>query len=250
MHDSSPTNQLAAHMERNQACTQCHEKIAKNVQAHTHHASDSSGSLCYNCHMPYTTYGLLKALRSHEISSPSLKQTMAAGRPNACNLCHLDKTLDWTNQKLASWYHQPRENLSDTEKSVAASVLWSLQGDAAERALLAWHFGWEPARRASGEEWIAPYLALSMQDEYPAVRYIAARSLKRLPGFADFQYDYVATDHLNEAARDIFSRWSKGKGPKRRTDPALLLNAQGELREDRARELLQNQNRRVVELDE
>jgi hypothetical protein len=34
------------------------------VTAHTHHASNSSGNECYNCHMPHTTYGVLSAIRS------------------------------------------------------------------------------------------------------------------------------------------------------------------------------------------
>ena len=32
-------------------------------------------SRCYNCHMPYTTYGLLKTIRSHTVSSPSVAET-------------------------------------------------------------------------------------------------------------------------------------------------------------------------------
>src|SRR4029453_3531650 len=60
---------------------------------HTRHRADSSGSVCMNCHMPFTTYGLLKTVRTHQISSPSVKATLETGRPNACNLCHLDKTL-------------------------------------------------------------------------------------------------------------------------------------------------------------
>src|SRR5258708_4673837 len=54
MHESSPTNQLARGMESNLACLQCHKSFEKNVPEHTHHTAGSSGSLCYNCHMPYT----------------------------------------------------------------------------------------------------------------------------------------------------------------------------------------------------
>ena len=68
---------------------------------HTRHAPSSTGSSCYNCHMPYTTYGLLKTLRSHQISSPSVATSVSTGRPNACNLCHLDKTLKWTAERAA-----------------------------------------------------------------------------------------------------------------------------------------------------
>jgi len=59
-------DQLKRGMRGNQACIQCHHELAdsKTLTDHTHHAADSSGSKCYNCHMSQTTYGLLKANRS------------------------------------------------------------------------------------------------------------------------------------------------------------------------------------------
>src|SRR5260221_9412587 len=53
MHQSSPTNQVAAGMKSNAACLPCHSSLAQNLEQHTHHPTSSSGSLCYNCHMPY-----------------------------------------------------------------------------------------------------------------------------------------------------------------------------------------------------
>ena len=83
--------------------------------------------------MPHTTYGLLKAIRSHEIDSPSVQSTLSTGRPNACNLCHLNKSLAWTAEHLTSWYGESPVELSDDERTIAASVLWALRGDAAQR---------------------------------------------------------------------------------------------------------------------
>src|SRR5438128_11469003 len=100
----------------------------KRPEQHTHHVAGSSGSLCYNCHMPYTGYGLLKALRSHQISNPGVKASLQTGRPNACNLCHLDKSLGWTAQNLFAWYKIPPEELSLEDKAIAASILWALKG--------------------------------------------------------------------------------------------------------------------------
>ena len=39
---------------------------------------------------------------------------------------------------------------------------------------------------------MAPFLAHALDDPYDAVRYIGSRSLGRVPGFASFQYDYLA----------------------------------------------------------
>ena len=112
-------------MDGNDACLQCHAPLGARLAAHTKHRADSAGSSCYNCHMPYTTYGLLKTIRSHQISSPSVKVAVDTGRPNACNLCHLDTTLAWTAAYLERWYGTPQPQLGDDEQSVAASLLRS-----------------------------------------------------------------------------------------------------------------------------
>jgi len=171
--------QLAATATGNEACTTCHA----TTREHSHHRADSAGSSCVECHMPHTTYGLLKTIRSHQISSPSASATMATGRPNACNLCHLDKTLAWTADYLERWYRTPSPTLGEDEQSVAASVLWLLKGDAGQRAIVAQAMGRLAAQQASGSAWLAPYLALTQKDHYDAVRIIAARSLKTLPPF-------------------------------------------------------------------
>ena len=165
----------------NGACLQCH--APDRGARHTHHRADSNGSLCMNCHMPHTTYGLLKTVRSHQISNPSVQAMLDTGRPNACNLCHLDKTLAWTAEYLRQWYGTPKPALSEDEQSVAAAVLTLLKGDAGQRAIVAQSMGWAPAQQASGAGWMAPYLALMQEDSYDAVRHIATRSRGTLPPF-------------------------------------------------------------------
>ncbi len=202
MHNSEPNDQLARNRSGNQACTQCHESIAADLTAHTHHAPTSTGSSCYNCHMPHTTYGILKAIRSHEIDSPTVATEQATGRPNACNLCHTDQTLAWTADHLNQWYGQPKPELSESETQVPAIAHHLLAGDAGQRALAAWTLGWPPAQAASGTGWQAPLLARSLDDPYSAVRYIAGKSLRSLPGFSEFEYDFVAPEPDRTTAVD------------------------------------------------
>jgi len=152
--------------------------------------------------MPFTTYGLLKAIRSHQIDSPSVSKTLETGRPNACNLCHLDKTLEWTADALSKWFGTPAPSLSREHRRVSLAVLDALRGDAGQRALIAWSMGWQDAQRASGSDWMAPLLAQLLADRYAAVRYIAYRSLKRLPGFASFEFDFTAGPQQQERARE------------------------------------------------
>ena len=59
--------------------------------------------------MPHITYGLLKAIRSHQIDSLNVQTSLATGRPNACNLCHLDQTLAWTAEHLGQLLNDPYE---------------------------------------------------------------------------------------------------------------------------------------------
>lgn len=210
MHKSEPAAQLARNRTGNGACTQCHDRFAKEEElaAHTHHAPNSTGSECYNCHMPRTTYGVLKAIRSHQISSPSVPVQLATGRPNACNLCHLDQTLAWTAEHLERWFNQAVPPLGPEDRIVPESTRLALSGDAGQRALIAWHFGWAPAREASGDKWIPPVLGQLLDDPYAAVRCIAERSLRNDPALVPDGYDYtVEPGSRPPAASAVWERW-------------------------------------------
>jgi len=246
---ASRTNQLIAGMENNQACLQCHKEFANRVEAHTRHKAGSSGSLCYNCHMPRTSYGLLKAIRSHHIQSPSVKESLNTGRPNACNLCHLDKTLAWTGEKLTEWFRQPVEQLGPEHKSTSAAAHWLLTGDAGQRALIAWHLGWPSAREVSGQDWMAPLLAQLLLDPYSVVRYISGRSLKRLPGYERFAYDYIAPPGQRaEAKANAMTVWEKQPRPVIREPGAVFLEADGKFKNTEVNRLLLQRNDRAMEL--
>jgi hypothetical protein len=243
------THQVAAGKEGNGACLQCHASLGANVPAHTKHQADSTGSTCYNCHMPYTTYGLLRALRSHQISTPTVAASVGTGRPNACNACHLDKTLAWTSDVMARWYGTPRVALSADDTAVAASLLSLLRGDAGQRAIAAWSMGWTPAQQASGTAWMAVPLAMLLNDPYDAVRLVAERSLRSLPGFERFAYDFAAPAPQRIAATmQAIQQWPRTVGPgERRSDSALLLDAAGSPRMDLIVKLgLQRDDRPVV----
>lgn len=193
LHNSDPDDMLARNRTDNRACTQCHERFRDDdkLAAHTHHVSGSSGSECYNCHMPHTTYGVLSAIRAHQITSPKVADELATGRPNACNLCHLDRPLAWTAEKLSQWHRQPAPRLSEEQTGIADAVRLVLEGDAGQRALIAWHLSWQPALRASGTNWVAPALARLLDDPYAAVRCVAERSLKLVTDAVPNGYDYT-----------------------------------------------------------
>jgi hypothetical protein len=174
------------------------------------------------------------------------------GRPNACNQCHLDRSLGWTAGHLEEWYGTPRPTLSAEQDGVAASALWSLTGDAGQRALMAWSMGWEEARAASGEDWMPPYLISLLDDPYVAVRYIAPRSLRRHSGFEDFEYDHLADRLQRELdVRRALEQWARVAPPRtRRPNDATLLGADGDLLWSVFAGLRARRDDRIVELRE
>jgi len=192
MHDyESVVDQLDSEKTGDRACLQCHERFEQDITAHTAHPEESSGSRCANCHLPYTTYGLLKAIRSHRVSSPSVATELSTGRPNACNACHLDRDLAWTQEHLERKYAIEPVLLAGHVNEVAAGPRWIGTGDAGVRALAASYMSWAPAREASGDDWMTPYLSELLTDRYAAVRMVAVRSLRKQPGSDDFASDLV-----------------------------------------------------------
>jgi hypothetical protein len=250
-------DQLQIGMRGNQACLQCHEEYEQEevLTRHTHHAAGSSGSLCYNCHMPHTTYGLQKAIRSHQVDSPTVAASLATGRPNACNQCHLDRTLQWTSQHLDRWYGIPQVTLTADEQQTAASVLWLLRGDASQRALMAWSMGWRDAHQASGDDWQAPLAAQLLEDPYDAVRFIAARTLRSLPHLADAGVDFSASPPERSAQREhVWDLWHKQRKKLQSRDAAgrraILIDESGALMRDELNRLLQQRDDRDIYLSE
>ena len=245
-------DQLKPGMRGNLACTGCHEheKLAdeNQLRQHTQHLPSSAGSNCYNCHMPFTSYGLLKGTRSHEVDTPDVAKSLQTGRPNACNQCHLDKSYGWTADALEKWYGTPQPELDEDEKQVAASLLLLLKGDAGQRALMAWSYSWGPALEASGDNWQAPFLSVLMDDPYQAVQFIAGRSLDRLPDFDRIGYDFLqSVEEIRQQQQQVIDKWEQLPGrPGGEPAAAILIGPDGQLMWDRINRLhSQRDNRRV-----
>jgi len=94
----------------NDVCTACHGPNSQNgphaatIDAHTHHKADSPGSQCVACHMPKIDQTIADVnVSSHTFHFVTPAQTDTLKIPNACNLCHKDKSTDWTTMALAGW---------------------------------------------------------------------------------------------------------------------------------------------------
>jgi hypothetical protein len=113
MHEGDPHGQLRQSLTGSPraidaACTGCHTRLGGRVRgsdgardgdgalrAHTGHAPDGEGARCVGCHMPRVVYGLVDVHRSHRVEVPDPARDAAAGRPDACTLCHTDRTRAW-----------------------------------------------------------------------------------------------------------------------------------------------------------
>ena len=120
------------------------------------------------------------------------------------------RRLAWTGEYMEQWYGQPMPPITDQQRNVSAGLLYILKGDAGQRAIVAWHMGWKPALEASGRTWLAPFLAELLNDPYSVVRYIAFRSLRQLPAFESFEFDYTGSEEALRskvtAAQELWQR--------------------------------------------
>jgi predicted CXXCH cytochrome family protein len=90
-------------------CLECHGPSSPNgprgtIEEHTHHKAASAGSDCLACHMPKIAQTLADInVRSHTFRFITPAQSEAYKIPNACVMCHKDKSNAWASKELQSW---------------------------------------------------------------------------------------------------------------------------------------------------
>jgi predicted CXXCH cytochrome family protein len=230
-HPDDPNFLLKPAMSGNEACLQCHEGYRERLAEHSHHRPGSSGALCVNCHMPHQVYSLLTTHRSHRIGIPDVKDSHETGMPHACNLCHLDKSLGWTQQHLSRWGKRPGNRspqLSQDERTISSVLLLLARGDARSRAIVAGAFSRPDAQQVSGTDWFGPFLTRLMdRDRYAIVRYLCHRGLRTAFGETMAgPYDYLAPP-ARRAAQTQSLRQRFDASPLGRPMPYLPLTARG-----------------------
>ena len=115
-------------------CTGCHASKARDVSAHTHHPTDSPGSRCIACHMPYLQHQaigdeIVFARSDHTIPIPRPVFDEALGIENACAKCHPDLSTSRLQEDVDAWWgplkpHHPMiaRILTVTEKTDAVEA--------------------------------------------------------------------------------------------------------------------------------
>lgn len=200
----------------NSICARCHAAIAANIPAHTHHAANSAGNSCVDCHMPRSISSLNAAMRDHTISIPVPENSLRHDIPNACNLCHKDQSAEWAAQQMTRWYgKQHRQTLALRADAFAAAqqndpssvngllqILADVSAGPLARANAVGALGNFPSDPAAFEAVLG-----ALSDHEPLVRSTAALSIRPLaaqrekaaPALAALLSDSVATVRVNAA---------------------------------------------------
>lgn len=185
MHSGDIHGNIEPEKRGDAACTQCHEDIARDIVAHTHHDPAGSGSRCLECHMPRIIYGIVDIHRSHRIEVPDVRRDVEAGRPNACTSCHLDRSAPWAANAMREWwgehYELPRSRPDQAPLDIPEALASLHAGDAVQRAVYARHLGRaDAAVELRDKAFVFVHLLVVLADGYPSIRTIARRSLKNL----------------------------------------------------------------------
>ncbi len=111
MHNAQHTSMTIKPAASNSLCLTCHGPDKdhgpkeKSVAEHSHHDPLSTGSRCIECHMAKTGKNAVPGeARNHTFDFISPADTIKAGDPNSCNLCHADKTPQWALESVEKWW--------------------------------------------------------------------------------------------------------------------------------------------------
>jgi len=106
----------------NDLCLQCHRAAIYDTRDHHFHKKAGetgdpiraatgevlfevgSGARCEDCHMPGRHYMGVDYRPDHSFRIPRPDLSLALDTPNACNRCHVDKTVTWSVDAMAKWY--------------------------------------------------------------------------------------------------------------------------------------------------
>lgn len=98
------TGTLKLPQEDNTLCLRCHGtgEAVNGVKApvidmarHTPCPQSSMGARCVECHMPESLYMARDPRRDHSFNSPDPLLSVELGIPNACTMCHREKSNEW-----------------------------------------------------------------------------------------------------------------------------------------------------------
>lgn len=103
MHCHTSSGRYIQKDDPNASCLPCHADRVSNVSAHSFHGQDSPGSICINCHMPKTDFARMTR-SDHSMRPPMPGLTTDHSSPNACNICHSERSAAWADSIMQKRY--------------------------------------------------------------------------------------------------------------------------------------------------
>ena len=167
-------------LEDDDICLSCHKQLTPPTArtAHTRHSLDNAGARCMNCHMPRLNEGLEEVVRTHMIFSPTSAAMIESNQPNACNQCHVDRSIRWTLAYLEEWYGNSYSaraiQATYGEGEGSATVGWLKSKNESVRLIAA-----DSLSRANAT-WALPELIDALDDPYLLNRQFAEIGLERM----------------------------------------------------------------------
>lgn len=114
--------------EGNDLCLQCHRAGEYDSQEHHFHKQKGekgdpimsgdgkilfdvgTGAECMQCHMPGRNYMVIDYRPDHSFRVPRPDLSNKIYTPNACNRCHTDKPVEWSDDWITKWYGPGRKD--------------------------------------------------------------------------------------------------------------------------------------------
>ena len=130
--------------------------------------------------MPRINEGLQDVVRTHTIFSPNHRGMLESNHPNACNLCHVERSIDWTLEWLERWYGTEADRVildrtyTDRKRPVGAG--WLASEDEAVRLV-----GTDAVLRQRAG-WSLHLMLERLDDEFLINRQFAAKGIEEMLG--------------------------------------------------------------------
>ena len=174
------TVQLKLPQEDNALCLRCHAdgtEVNGTPAPIVTHAPEglcpegSMGARCVECHMPASPYMARDMRRDHSFNIPDPALSVQLGIPNACTMCHQDKSDAWAAEALDRAL--PEEQKAEPYRLRTHAVHAALQGQGnTENLMLALREETVPAWRATLLE------LLARQPEHPDITAVAVEAVE------------------------------------------------------------------------
>ncbi len=192
-------------------CVKCHEQYREPAKALAHGGHPAGAKVdCLDCHMPRMTLGIDALVRTHRIGMPVEANMAAQGAANACNLCHLDKSLRWTLTELErGWGRKVTPSRQWKSRGVLDEPMgdvWLRSEHSALRVLATQSY----ARSPLGKEKVTALLD-ALNDWEPINRVFAQRAVEKVLGQKLSRREYEMTAPPNVRGEQIEALKERGR---------------------------------------